>query len=79
MHVLLIHGLGRTPLSLALLRRRLRRQGHTLHSFGYAAWREPFEQITRRAAIRRCHHGSIANRDRAYAKWLTTRRKRGSL
>jgi hypothetical protein len=48
MHVLLIHGLGRTPLSLALLRGRLRRHGHSLHSFGYAAWWEPFEQITRR-------------------------------
>ena len=50
MHVLLIHGLGRTPLSLLLLRQRLRLRGHSPRTFGYAAWWEPFDQITRRFA-----------------------------
>ena len=50
MHVFLIHGLSRTPLSLLLLRQRLRVRGHTLRIFGYAAWWEPFEQITCRFA-----------------------------
>lgn len=35
--------------SPALLQ-RLRLRGHTLRTFGYAAWWEPFDQITRRFA-----------------------------
>ena len=45
MHLLLIHGLGRTPLSLALLGRRLAQQGHRVRYFGYAAFQESFDQI----------------------------------
>jgi pimeloyl-ACP methyl ester carboxylesterase len=48
MHVLLIHGLGRTPLSLALLGRRLSQQGHRVRYFGYAAFQESFSQIVGR-------------------------------
>jgi hypothetical protein len=48
MRLLLIHGLGRTPLSLALLGRRLSRQGHNVRYFGYAAFQESFDQIVGR-------------------------------
>jgi hypothetical protein len=34
MRLLLIHGMGRTPLSLALFGRRLSQQGHQVGSFG---------------------------------------------
>lgn len=36
MHVVLIHGMGRTPLSMLRLRRRLGRAGHVPHLFAYA-------------------------------------------
>lgn len=36
MDVILIHGMGRTPLSMMRLRRRLRRAGHTPVLFGYS-------------------------------------------
>src|SRR5690348_17321649 len=54
MRLLLIHGMGRSPLSLALLGRRLARHDHTVHYFGYAAFLESFDQIVSRlvAAIR---------------------------
>jgi len=48
MQLLLVHGLGRTPLSLAGLSRFLRRQGHHVERVGYLAAIEPFEQIQRR-------------------------------
>jgi pimeloyl-ACP methyl ester carboxylesterase len=48
MRLLLIHGMGRTPLSLALLGRRLSRQGHSVRYFGYAAFQESFDQIIER-------------------------------
>ena len=48
MRLLLIHGMGRTPLSLALLGRRLSRQGHSVRYFGYAAFHESFDQIVDR-------------------------------
>lgn len=48
MRLLLIHGMGRTPLSLALLGRRLSQQGHRVRYFGYAAFRESFNQIVGR-------------------------------
>jgi hypothetical protein len=37
MHAILIHGLGRTPVSMLLLARRLRAKGITTHLFGYSA------------------------------------------
>jgi alpha-beta hydrolase superfamily lysophospholipase len=48
MRLLLIHGMGRTPLSLALLGRRLSKQGHIVRYFGYAAFLESFDQIVGR-------------------------------
>jgi pimeloyl-ACP methyl ester carboxylesterase len=47
-HVLLIHGLGRTPLSLALLGWRMSRQGYVVRYFGYASFYESFERIVAR-------------------------------
>ncbi len=46
--ILLVHGLGRTPRSLASLARHLRRGGHDVHSFGYFATTQPVDQIVRR-------------------------------
>ena len=48
MRVLLVHGLGRTPLSLAPLGRALKRAGHEPSSFGYAAFAQPYESIRSR-------------------------------
>jgi len=39
---ILVHGMGRTPVSMALLAHRLRRQGFRTASFGYAATVEKF-------------------------------------
>lgn len=51
MHVLLVHGLGRTPASLWSLARALRRAGHEPSSVGYVAAVERFDAI--RARVRR--------------------------
>src|SRR5262245_44614912 len=48
MHIILIHGLGRTPLAMSLLGRRLRKRQYTVRSFGYAAFYQPFDAIVRR-------------------------------
>src|SRR6266498_3469367 len=48
MRLLLIHGMGRTPLSLALLGRRISWQRHIVRYFGYAAFQESFDQIVGR-------------------------------
>lgn len=45
MRVFLIHGMGRTSLSLALLARRLRQAGHTTSSFGYLVSRHSIDHI----------------------------------
>jgi hypothetical protein len=50
MNLLLIHGLNRTPFSLALLGWRLSQQGHRVRYFGYAAFRESFDRIVARLA-----------------------------
>jgi Alpha/beta hydrolase family len=52
MRLLLVHGMGRTPLSLARLARFLRRQGHEVEWLGYVAAVEPFDRIRRRARRR---------------------------
>lgn len=52
MRVLLVHGLGRTPLSLAPLSRTLRRAGHEPISFGYAAFAQPYDRIRARLVDR---------------------------
>ncbi|HEY1015894.1 MAG TPA: alpha/beta fold hydrolase [Herpetosiphonaceae bacterium] len=48
MDVVLLHGQGRTPLSMALLGRRLRLSGHAVQSFGYAVFAESFDRIAGR-------------------------------
>jgi hypothetical protein len=48
MQVVLIHGLGRSPLSLFSLGRRLQQSGHQTQTFGYAAVSEPYGQIVNR-------------------------------
>ena len=50
--MLLVHGLGRTPLSLLLLARRLRREGYRTESFGYYAFAESHQRIVDRLARR---------------------------
>ncbi len=52
MNVLLIHGLGRTPLSLLNLERRLQQAGHRTEQFGYAAFTESYDRIVERLQIR---------------------------
>ncbi len=50
MRVLLVHGLGRTPLSLQGLARTLRRAGHDTRFFGYYAFAEHYDRIRLRLA-----------------------------
>ena len=44
--VLLVHGLGRTPASMAPLGRELAASGFRVVNVGYDSWREPAEEIT---------------------------------
>ncbi len=48
MRALLVHGLGRTPASLARLGGALRRAGHAPEYLAYFAFAEPYEQIRQR-------------------------------
>lgn len=48
MKVLLIHGLGRSPLSLFHLERRIQGAGHKTEHFGYAAFMESYDRIVER-------------------------------
>jgi pimeloyl-ACP methyl ester carboxylesterase len=52
MRVLLAHGLSRTPVSFALLARRLRRAGHRPEMFAWFAIAEPHERILGRLVTR---------------------------
>ena len=52
MNVLLVHGLGRTPLSMAPLARSLQQAGHATELFGYAAFAESYDRIARRLRLR---------------------------
>lgn len=52
MNVLLIHGLGRTPVSLMSLEWRLRQMGWGAEHFGYAAFAEPYDRIVERLCQR---------------------------
>ncbi len=52
MRVVLVHGLGRTPLSLLGLGNALRRAGHEPEFFAYFAFAEPYERIRRRLVQR---------------------------
>jgi hypothetical protein len=48
MGVILIHGQGRTLLSMIWLGRRLARQGYQVHYFGYATFTQGFDSIVSR-------------------------------
>lgn len=52
MQVILVHGMGRTPVSMMGLRRRLARLGHTVHLFGYVPSIQTLEDVTARLAKR---------------------------
>lgn len=45
MNILLIHGLGRTPLSMWGMANALQKVGHTTELFGYVAAFQPFDEI----------------------------------
>lgn len=48
MRVFLIHGMGRTPLSMAILKRRLEKSGHRVTLFGYLVTTETLAAIGER-------------------------------
>jgi len=50
MDVVLVHGMGRTPLSMLRLRRRLKRAGHTPILFGYSPTFETLQGASARLA-----------------------------
>ena len=50
MVVILVHGMGRTPLSMRRLRRRLRRAGHAAFLFGYVPALETLDHAAARLA-----------------------------
>ena len=52
MKVLLIHGLGRSPLSMLSLSHSLKRSGYQPESFGYAAFAQSYEEIVERLCNR---------------------------
>lgn len=52
MDVILIHGMGRTPVSMLTLKRRLTKLGHTTHLFGYVAFAEKLDGVATRLARR---------------------------
>lgn len=48
LNVVLIHGMGRTPLSMLYLKHRLCKLGHTPHLFGYSPTLESLQTVTDR-------------------------------
>ncbi|MEM8640984.1 MAG: alpha/beta hydrolase [Cyanobacteria bacterium P01_G01_bin.54] len=48
MNCILIHGMGRTPLSMLLLYYRLKRAGHCPHLFGYSPAIAALQQVSQR-------------------------------
>lgn len=52
MHLLLVHGMGRTPLSMGRLARDLRRAGHAVHQLGYVAALESMDRMAHRVRDR---------------------------
>ena len=55
--VVVVHGLGRTQASMAILTARLKRAGFRVVSFGYPSTREPMESLIQRLreeVVRRC-------------------------
>ena len=62
--LLLVHGMGRTPLSLGRLSRLLRRNGHQIERVGYVAAVESFTRIRGRVRLRL---EALARRGERYA------------
>lgn len=52
MQLLLLHGMGRTPLSMRRLARSLRRSGHRVEALGYLSAIESFDRIVGRVQRR---------------------------
>lgn len=73
MRILLVHGLGRTPLSMALLARRLRAAGHAPATFGYAGWASSYDAIRQRLAAR------VTDADAAGTPWVALGHSLGGL
>lgn len=73
MRLLLVHGLGRTPLSMMLLARRLRTVGHAPEAFGYAGWASSYDAIRQRLAAR------VADADAPGAPWVALGHSLGGL
>ncbi|MGB7249002.1 MAG: alpha/beta fold hydrolase [Phormidesmis sp.] len=59
MNILLIHGLGRTPLSMSGMAQALRKAGHTPQLFGYAAFLQSFDEIVVRLRDRLKHLSTL--------------------
>jgi pimeloyl-ACP methyl ester carboxylesterase len=57
--VFLIHGMGRTTVSLALLAGRLKRAGHDVSSYGYLVSRDPLDVIGQRFVDHIERHGGV--------------------
>ncbi len=51
MRVFLIHGMGRTSVSMGLLARRLRAAGHEVSAFGYFVTRDPVDVIAHKLKL----------------------------
>ena len=56
MRVFLIHGMGRSRASMALLSARLRRAGHTVSSFGYLVLKHSLDEIAQQWAQHIAQH-----------------------
>jgi pimeloyl-ACP methyl ester carboxylesterase len=52
MHVLLLHGMGRSPLAMRGIARRLKREGMSVELFGYLCAVESFDRIVDRLVAR---------------------------
>ena len=65
MRVILIHGMGRTSVSLALLAARLRDAGHTTSSFGYFVSRDALDVIATRFVDHVARTGGTGSTDDA--------------
>ncbi len=63
MHLILVHGMGRTPLSMWRLQRRLRRAGHHPILFGYSPTFETLQAVS--ARLTRLIERRIGTRDYA--------------
>src|SRR5262245_14508865 len=58
MRIVLVHGMGRTPLSMAWLALRLRLAGHRVRLFGYSAAHESFAACSTRLARQIMEHAA---------------------